>query len=140
MTGGRMADPDRLRSEVDGMVEAITGALVDRFGGGMLGLWWKGSAAKPWDSAIDYVPELSDLDIHYRADDVTAALLSELDTALAIHADIERRFKASFPAPLHIPRAQFVPMAAMAQCPGTCRRRPRRCTPARVGLGWSGRR
>lgn len=100
------------------MVDAITGALVDRFGGGVLGLWWKGSAAKPWDSAIDYVPELSDVDIHYRADDVTAALLSDLDSTLAIHADIERRFEASFPAPLHIPRAQFVPTAAMDAVPG----------------------
>jgi len=113
-----MADPGRLRGEVDGMLEAVTAALVDRFDGGVLGLWCKGSAAKPWDSAIDYVPELSDVDIHYRADEVTAALLADLDTALAIHADIERRFTGLFPTPLHVPRAQFVPATAMDALPG----------------------
>jgi hypothetical protein len=118
MTGGRMADPRRLRGEVDGMMEAVTGALVDRFGAGMRGLWAKGSAVKPWDSAIDYVPELSDVDIHYQADDRTAALLCDLDTGLAIHADIERRFASSFPAPLHVPRAQFVPTSAVEALPG----------------------
>lgn len=124
-----MAEPGRLRAEVDGLVEAITGALVDWFGDGMLGMWCKGSAAKPWDSAIDYVPELSDVDIHDRADAVTAALLADLDTALGIHADIERRFTPPSRRRCTSPGAQFVPTAAMHALPGTCLRRPPRCAP-----------
>lgn len=90
------------------MVEAIVGALRDRFGDGVVGLWLKGSAQRRWDGPIDYVPELSDLDIHFRVDDETGARLADLDTALAVHADIGARFAATFPSPTHVPRPQFV--------------------------------
>ncbi len=109
----RLPDTDRLRSEVDAMVAAVVEALLDRFGPGILGLWFKGSAQKPWDSSIDYVPELSDVDIHFRADEVTLAQFCDLDTALGLHADIGARFAAVCPAPLHVPRPQLVSAAEM---------------------------
>lgn len=90
------------------MVDAIVGALLDRFGEGVVGLWLKGSAQKRWDGPIDYVPELSDVDIHFRVDDRTGARLADLETALAVHADIGARFEAAFPSPAHLPRPQFV--------------------------------
>jgi hypothetical protein len=117
VTGDRLPDPDRLRSEVDAMVAAVVEALLDRFGPGILGLWFKGSAQKPWDTPIDYVPELSDVDIHFRADEATLAELGDLDTALALHADIGARFAAVCPSPAHIPRPQLVSAAEMERMP-----------------------
>lgn len=95
------------------MVEAIVDSLVGRFGDGIVGLWFKGSAEKRWDSPIDYVPELSDVDIHYRTDEETAGLLADLDTALDLHADIGARFAKRFPSPAHVPRPQLVSAAGV---------------------------
>lgn len=46
------------------MVTALADALVDRFGDRISHIWVKGSAQKRWDGPVDYVPELSDVDIH----------------------------------------------------------------------------
>jgi hypothetical protein len=99
-----------LRADVEAMVEAIAGALVSMFGADIKSLLLKGSAVKKWDSPIDYVPELSDVDIHYRFTSDEASLASaDLDTALSLHADIARRFAKARPEPAHIPRPQLVP-------------------------------
>jgi hypothetical protein len=60
-------DPGEVRADVEAMVGAVAGALVARFGDAIAGLWFKGSAQKRWDSPLDYVPEISDVDIHVRA-------------------------------------------------------------------------
>lgn len=99
------------------MVAAVVESLLDRFGSGILGLWFKGSAQKPWDTPIDYVPELSDVDIHFRVDEPTLGQLADLDTALSLHADIGARFAAVCPAPLHVPRPQLVSAAEVERMP-----------------------
>jgi hypothetical protein len=101
-------DPAQLRAEVEAMVDAVRGALVDRFGAGIRGLSFKGSAQKRWDTQIDYLPELSDVDIHFRTDGATSAALADLDTALALHAEIGRRFTDGCPDPTHVPRPQLI--------------------------------
>lgn len=114
--GDQFPNPEQLRAEVDAMVEAIVGALMDNLGEGIEGLWLKGSAAKPWETPIDYVPELSDVDIHYRVSESKgSAGLEDLDGALALHKEIARRFNAARPSPIHVPRPQFISVDQMEQ-------------------------
>lgn len=116
--GGRFPNPHVLRAEVDAMVEAIVGALIDNLGEGIEGLWLKGSAAKPWEAPIDYVPELSDVDIHYRVSESKgSAGLGDLDGVLALHKEIARRFDAARPSPIHVPRPQFISADHVEQLP-----------------------
>ena len=58
-------DPSIVRSEVEAMVDAVTGALTETLGDALTGLWLKGSVSRTWDSPLDYVPELSDVDFHF---------------------------------------------------------------------------
>src|SRR5687768_9127389 len=61
----RHPDPARVRAEVEGMTDAYVAALLERLPREQIvGLYAKGSAVKPWDAPIDYVPELSDVDLH----------------------------------------------------------------------------
>ena len=110
-------DAVRLRAEAEAMVDAVAGVLVDLLGDGFTSLWFKGSAQKRWDSRIDYVPELSDVDIHFRADAASLARLADLDVALGVHAEIGARFAAACPDPLHLPRPQLVSIDDMERLP-----------------------
>jgi hypothetical protein len=98
------------------MVEAIVGALLEKAGDSIEGLWLKGSAAKSWDTPIDYVPEISDVDIHYRVAD-TKSFLRELDDAIQMHVEIARRFRSLQPSPVHVPRPQFISVSQIEQSP-----------------------
>ncbi len=71
----------------------------------------KGSAVKTWDSAIDYVPVVSDVDIHvYLSDD--AGLFAGCDDPFKRSMEVSSRFETVFyqrePDPLHLPRTQIV--------------------------------
>ncbi len=112
-------DPSEIRADVEAMVDAVAGALRDRFGDAIAGLWFKGSAQKRWDTPLDYVPEISDVDIHVRSA-APGALdpISDAEVAVAIHADIERRFRVGRPSPVHVPRVQFVPAEEVERLPG----------------------
>ncbi|MGH9199102.1 MAG: hypothetical protein ACRD1T_25655, partial [Acidimicrobiia bacterium] len=100
-----------LLADIDAMVGAITETLVTNLEEGLEGLWLKGSAAKPWDSPIDYVPELSDVDIHYQIAAEGESRLAGLESAIALHSEISKRFKAARPSAIHTPRPQFVAVA-----------------------------
>lgn len=104
-----------LAADIEAMVEAITTSLISNYGEAIAGLWLKGSAAKPWDSPIDYVPEISDVDIHYRPLEEQASELSDLDAAVRAHADIARHFQKARPRALHTPRPQLVSLPQVEQ-------------------------
>ncbi len=104
-----------LMRDVEAMVEAITTGLISHSSHLISCLWLKGSAAKSWDTPIDYVPELSDVDIHYRVANRGASELADLDSAVRLHADIARRFTAARPHALHTQRPQFVSLAEVEQ-------------------------
>jgi hypothetical protein len=96
----------QLRLEVSMMLESVVEALLGQLGeGAFVGIYAKGSALKPWDSPLDYVPELSDLDVQLLLRDPD--LLDDLERALAVQADLERRFFRRAPRPLHLPRPQI---------------------------------
>jgi len=90
------------------MVQAVAGALREVFGDAQVrAIWFKGSAQKPWESPMDYVPSLSDVDMHVWLSDAAAADFHRLEPALQVQASIERRFADSAPEPLHVPRPQI---------------------------------
>jgi len=93
------------------MVEAFTEVLLEEIPESEIeGIYCKGSAMKDWDSPLDYVPELSDVDIHLLlGDDGTEQkYLGSLEQALHIQARVEERYRSKVPQPLHVPRPQLV--------------------------------
>jgi len=107
-----------LAADIEAMVEAVTTSLISNYGEAIAGLWLKGSAAKPWDSPIDYVPEISDVDIHYRPGNGQTSELSDLDAAVRVHADIARQFEKARPRALHTPRPQLVSLPQVERLAG----------------------
>lgn len=74
------------------MTDAYVAALLERVPREQIvGLYAKGSAYKRWDGPLDYVPELSDLDVHVhvREPGRTSADISGLRGALALQACAE---------------------------------------------------
>ncbi len=101
--------PERLRAETVAMAAAWAEVLVARLPGRVRGVYWKGSALKAWDSPIDYVPGLSDVDIHLLlTDDADEAQLDSMDVALEVNAAVLEAYAARLPDPLHIPKPQLV--------------------------------
>ncbi|MHA2379643.1 MAG: hypothetical protein ACXADS_10210 [Candidatus Thorarchaeota archaeon] len=71
----------------------------------------KGSSVKKWDSAIDYVPVLSDVDIHVHLTDEEGMFAGEDDPfkcSMELSRTFEERFYEREPEPLHLPRSQVV--------------------------------
>jgi len=71
----------------------------------------KGSALKPWDSLIDYVPIISDVDIHIILRDSGGLFPDSEDTfadAMNLSHEYEDQFTKMQPEHLHIPRSQLV--------------------------------
>jgi hypothetical protein len=120
--------PDVLRAECDALRESIVEAVLAGLPeGSVLGVYAGGSSLKPWDSVIDYVPELSDVDVHVLLTDPDL-LERDLGRSFALQADYEARFAARVPAPLHYPRPQIMVInrhlanpAFLAGPPGTSR-------------------
>lgn len=72
----------------------------------------KGSATKEWDSPIDYVPVVSDLDIHVEYPEDTPFLYPPDEFADGMHVSVEyeSRFYEHHPDSLHLPRSQVIPL------------------------------
>lgn len=116
----RHPDPARVRAEVEGMTDAYVAALLERVPREQIvGLYAKGSAVKPWDAPIDYVPELSDVDLHVLVRDPARldAGIGGLRGALDLQARAEALYSARFPDPIHVPRPQLLALNALKHQP-----------------------
>ncbi len=90
------------------MVEALARAVRNVFGDeDVRAIWFKGSAQKQWLSPIDYVPSLSDVDVHIWLSDRSAPSFHDLETALCVQAATEQLFASSMPNAIHVPRPQL---------------------------------
>ena len=108
---GDYPDPEVLRREVQAMVQAISDALLAKIPSDEItGIYFKGSANKHWDSPLDYVPQLSDVDIHVQFHDDAAVerRLGTMEAALDICAEMERGFFARVDSPIHTPLPQLI--------------------------------
>ena len=101
--------PEALRAETEAMSEAWTEVLTQRLGPALRGIYRKGSAQKRWDSRIDYVPELSDVDIHVAfTSDADVERVDDIEAAIEISQAVLAAYRQRVPRPLHIPKPQFV--------------------------------
>jgi hypothetical protein len=104
-------DPASLRAEIDAMVASVVEAVLGQVPTTELaGVYLKGSARKQWDSPVDYVPEISDVDIHvlFRDERCVADRLGTPEAALAVQQRIEEGYAARIKRPIHTPRPQLV--------------------------------
>jgi len=101
------------RRDVDAAVTAWREAIEERLSDRVEYATLKGSAAKPWETPADYVPVVSDLDIHIGTLGGRPLFPQSREGfryALDITRFIEERFLELRPDHLHIPRPQVVLM------------------------------
>lgn len=103
-----------LKFEVEFAIEIWKDLLLEKFQNELDYIYVKGSAVKQWKSKIDYVPQISDVDMHVK---VKSGLDSELlhpsiETSRELSKEYEKRFKKYFTdlqqVPIHLPRMQLV--------------------------------
>ena len=114
--------PDKiaLKREARTMAEVFAEALLAHVPPDQVaGIYWKGSAQKEWTSPVDYVPELSDVDIHVLFVDeaVEERYLGAAEQGLKVQEEVERRYAAKIPKPLHLPRPQLIVLNRMLKDP-----------------------
>ena len=107
----RYPDRDQLRTETRCLAACVRDVLVSQMPADEIrGIYLTGSTVKPWDSPLDYVPEVSDVDIHvaFHNDSAWRDHLDTVPQALAIQAGIEACFEERVAQPLHRPRLQLI--------------------------------
>ena len=95
-----------INASLDSWVSVLVGTLGDR----VKCAYAKGSALKPWESPIDYVPIISDVDIHIELNNEPELFPNSEDPfrdAMRLSKRYEDRFKELRPDHLHIPRSQL---------------------------------
>ena len=109
--GPEYPNPDTLRREASLMAEAYVEAVLEEIPRHEIrGIYLKGSARKRWDSPIDYVPEVSDVDMHidFHREDAWPEYLGTVDQALRVQSGAERRYLSKVSSPIHTPRPQVM--------------------------------
>jgi hypothetical protein len=101
----------RAREDTECALDVWTKILPQFFGSQLEYFYAKGSALKPWDSHIDYVPTLSDIDIHLGLKDDEPLFRNspdDFDTAVNISRQCEEEFLRRRPNHFHVPRMQVI--------------------------------
>ena len=109
----RYPDRDRLRYEVECLAACFLEQLLETIPEREVrGFYYKGSSKKVWESPLDYVPEVSDVDMHlwFHDDDAWHRYLDTIPQAMEVQKGVEARFRARTPEPLHEPRPQLLVM------------------------------
>ena len=112
----RYPDRDRLRAEADCLAACFLEQLLESIPESEIrGFYYKGSSKKAWESPLDYVPEVSDVDMHlwFHDDDAWHKYLETVPQAMEVLKGVEARFRARVPEPLHEPRPQLIVMNKM---------------------------
>ncbi len=96
-----------MRAAANAFVEALRNFVP---ASDIAGIYLKGSGLKAWDSPIDYVPALSDVDIHVLFTDLEAhnSHLGLEAQGLALSSRVEELYRNEIPHPIHVPRIQMV--------------------------------
>ena len=102
---------DQARDDIDRGIDIWKSLLTREFNKNVKYIYAKGSAVKPWFSPIDYVPILSDLDIHImlkKGNDFLHDEPSPVPKSLEISENYESLFTRNCTNSLHLPRVQLV--------------------------------
>jgi len=116
-------DPYVLRKEIRNMCDVFVHVLVETVPKEQIvGIYHKGSAQKEWDSPLDYVPEISDLDVHllFASDAGVTTYLGTPECALEIQQKVEQKFRRQVPDPYHMPRVQLMVLNQLLKEPDFC--------------------
>lgn len=110
---------DVLRAETRAMADAWTEVLLATLpDGAVRAIHFKGSALKRWDTPIDYVPELSDVDVHLAlTSDADEARLDEMSAAFEVNTRVLDAYRRRVPSALHLPKPQLVITNRLEQDP-----------------------
>lgn len=99
-----------LRDDIGAMADAAVNVAVREFGrASMERITLTGSASKPWESVIDYVPGISDVDVHieFRGSDLFSRRVRDVRSAIRYALAMEEEFKRLSPNPYHVPILQL---------------------------------
>lgn len=103
----------RARKDVEAAKKVWAEIINTRLGGVVEYAYIKGSAVKKWENPIDYVPVISDLDIHIKTRDSKPLFNPDRDgfiKSMETTRIYQERFESLNPGYLHIPRPQVVTM------------------------------
>lgn len=90
------------------MADVIRDVVLDAApAGAVSGVYLKGSSVRPWESRIDYAPEVSDVDVHIRVRAAARSVTGTTDFAVHMARSIEEVFDERFPERVHTPRPQI---------------------------------
>ncbi len=101
----------RAKEDVLASFDAWTVVLSETLGDKLAYAYGKGSALKAWDSPIDYVPILSDVDVHInlkRDESLFAGSDDSFSDAVDMSQSYEQEFLQRQPEHLHVPRSQVI--------------------------------
>ncbi|MBD3406567.1 MAG: hypothetical protein GF411_10675 [Candidatus Lokiarchaeota archaeon] len=125
-----MSDPTSLqkqiREEVYASIDLWKDIIVDELGDKIEFMFSKGSCTKKWDSIIDYVPLVSDVDIHMymKTYEDAKQVESDLSLAMKVSSKYAKEFSDAYPDALHLPRIQFLVLNEFANHPLYCPPKP----------------
>jgi len=109
----------RIRAEAHGMAMAYLNVLVaESPKGSIAGVYLKGLSQRLWETEIDYVPELSDVDIHVRLAPDAPAVIHSFPFALQLGQSALAHFQRQFPSRSHTPRPQLLFLDHLEKLPG----------------------
>ncbi len=97
------------RKDIDSCLKIWSEILEEILGDSLIYAYAKGSCVKAWTSDIDYVPILSDVDLHVSTtygEEFSTSL--PFDEAMEMSKCYEETFNSERPDHLHIPRMQII--------------------------------
>ena len=110
----------RAKEDVLCAIEVWSDVLQETFGPRLDYVYTKGSAMKNWESLVDYVPVISDVDIHIKMRDSNLLFPSTAQgfaSSIETSKMFEERFREMKGKFLHIPRSQIVHINAIQEDP-----------------------
>ena len=105
---------DIIRKDTTIAIDIWKELLLEKFPTEIEYFYAKGSALKPWDSIIDYVPQISDIDIQVKVIESNSSLLlhPSLDISVNINSEYRKRFEKvnndQNRISYHLPRIQLI--------------------------------
>ncbi len=104
-------DPNILKKEIKCILDAYMEVLFETIPRlDIAGIYFKGSGYKEWETPLDYVPEISDVDIHLLLSDDQSVerYLGTTEQAIEIQKKVEKRYLEKVAEPYHFPRPQLM--------------------------------
>ncbi|MHA2339223.1 MAG: hypothetical protein ACXACX_18090 [Candidatus Hodarchaeales archaeon] len=107
----KMQKIEEIRMDVNKSIGIWKDLLLESFNNSIEVIYTKGSSVKNWDTIIDYVPTLSDVDIHFQLKKdsfIMEGPFISMKTSKKLCKEYSSRFYKERPKAVHFPRVQVV--------------------------------